>query len=346
MAEYTRVVGLAGESIQLRAVFVDSAGNLIDPDVTPVLYIYEPSTESDVVSTEIDEETYESAVAGPLTATRLSTGFYSYEYVVPTDYEAGVWHDVWVGTVNGLVNQKMLSFLIEETIDISDQSIGNNTMLVVELDASITNADGTSSLSPTSLYFTTVYKPLYGSPDLVRTELGPWIDYIPDDTLALMLHWASREADFIQGWKSNSAKNIQFARTKFVVFDAAYRAVMSPGAGNVAGYSSGGKKQLGDLTIEQGDIVTTVPTEILTWLQEQRREWWRVVNAGGLIVPGQGLGTVSAVKGLYDPDRRLGGRLWEDPKETNFIVPTVNRKTATGSRRRGRWEFKENYRYK
>lgn len=346
MADYTRVIALAGETVQLRALFVDSAGNLIDPDSVPVVYIYDASVDTDTISNEMDAESYDSVIAGPLTATRLSAGFYSYDYVIPTDYESGTWHDVWVGTINTVVNQTMLAFLVENTVTISDQAIGNNTMLVVELANTITDVTGTLQLDTTSLYFTTIYKPLYGSPDLVRAELGPWIDYIPDDTLALMLHWASKEADFIQGWQASSTKNIQFARTKFVIYDAACRAIMSPGAGNVAGYTTGGKKQLGDLTIEQGEVVTTIPKEIISWLQEQRREWWRVVNAGALIVPGQGLGSVSAIKGLYDPDRRTVGRLWEDPKETDFTVPTVNRKTVTGSRRRGRWEFQENYRYK
>lgn len=344
MGEYSRGSVLAGEEILLRAVFVDSMGNLIDPDTTPVLYIYDESIDTDTISEEIDALVFSSAIEGPISATRLSAGYYQYEYEVPTDYEAGTWHDVWVGVVNGITNATMLSFTVEESIDIDSQNIGNNTMIVVELSSSITNLDGDSSLEEQKLYYTTTYSPLYASPDLVRAEVGPWIDYIPDDTLALMIHWSSLEAQFIQGPDQESWGNLKLARTKFAIYDAALRTAMQFGGGNNAGYSTGGMKSLGDLKIEQGEIVATVDKETVAFLREQRNAWWRVVNAGGNIVPGQGLSPTFAVKGMFDPDRRNVGRLWDDVTTENFAIPTVNKKVRTAPRLRGRWQFNELYR--
>jgi hypothetical protein len=203
MGDYSRGSVLAGEEIMLRAVFVDSMGNLIDPDgspsTPPVLYIYDESIDTETISTEMETETFSSAISGPLNATRLSAGYYQYTYTVPTAYEAGIWHDVWVGVVNGITNITMLEFTVEEAIEIDPQDISNNTMIVVELANTITNLSGDEALTAQKLYYTTTYNPLYASPDLVRMEVGPWIDYIPDDTLALMIHWASLEAQFIQG---------------------------------------------------------------------------------------------------------------------------------------------------
>ena len=345
MGDYSRGSVLAGEEILLRTVFIDSMGNLIDPDgspsVPPVLYIYDESVDTETIGEEMDAMTFASSITGAVNATRLSPGYYEYAYTVPTSYEPGLWHDVWVGVVNGIINITMLDFTVEEAIIMDPQSIEQNTMIVVELDDTITNLAGDSALEEQRLYYTTTYNPLYASPDLVRMEMGPWIDYIPDDTLALMIHWASLEAQFIQGPHVEAWGNIKLARTKFVIYDAALRAAMQAGGGNSAGYASGARKSLGDLMIDQGDIVDTVDKTIVEYIREQRHEWWRVVNSGGNIVPGQGFAPTFSVKGQFDPDRRNTGRLWEDPSQRHFNIPTVNRKTRDPNRRRGRWGYVE-----
>lgn len=349
MADYSRGSVLAGETITLRVVFVDSQGNLVDPDgsnigsssIPPVLYIYDESVDLELIDEDMDSLTFANAIVGPLDSVRLSQGYFQYSYVVPTSYEAGLWHDVWVGVIHGITNISRLSFTVEEAIDIDDQAIGPNTMLVVELADTITNLAGDTSLEETRLFYTTTYSPLYASPDLVRAEVGPWIEYISDDTLALLIHWSSLEAQFIQGPKQEAWGNLQLARTKFVVYDAALRAVTQPGGGNSAGYSTGGSKSLGDLKIDQGNIVAEVSSKEVDRLKREKDIWWRVVNAGGNIVPGQGFMPQVAIKGLYDPDRRLQGRAWQDPRDSYFDIPTVNRKVREGSRRKGTWQYEE-----
>jgi hypothetical protein len=315
----------------------DASGALIDCDSVPDVYIYDESVSTDDIEDDIG--TWALALVGPLTPTRLSTGYYTYTYTVPASSTAGAWHDVWIGQVDGGDNYEVLLFDVTAEVTIAIQSIQDNTMIIVQLSGDITNDDGDETLTAQKLYYSVTYNPMYASPDLVRLEVGRWLDYIPDDTLALMIHWASKEADFIQGVSPEGWSNLRLARTKFVVFDAALRALNIPGAGNEAGFSSGRKKSLGDLSIQDGSPRTTVPKEILLWVQEQRTAWWRVVNAGGNIVPGQGLDPTFAVKGEYDPDRRVRGRLWQDPEEFNYAQPTVNRRARNAGQRRGRWGF-------
>lgn len=354
MGDYSRGSVLAGEIISLRVVFIDSMNNLIDPDgsnngsssVLPVLYIYDESVSTETIDADMESGLFTSAIYGPLDSTRLSQGYFAYSFTVPTAYEAGIWHDVWVASVNGIQNLQMLSFTVEEAIVIDPQDIGQNTMIYLTLDGTIANDAGDAFLAPTKLYYTTTYNPLYASPDLVRAELGPWIDYISDDTLALMAHWSSLEAEFIQGPKQEQWGNLKLARAKFVIYDTALRCVNQPGAGLQAGTLSGGKKQLGDLVIDQGTALTTVDKGIVEWLREQRNAWWRVVNAGGNIVPGQGLTPTFAVKGQFDPDKRMTGRLWESPSEQNFAVPTANTKIKRSPRLRGRMGYTEQRRRK
>ena len=209
----------------------------------------------------------------------------------------------------------------------------------MQLSNTIANATGTENLVAITMGYATIYSPLYASPDLIRLEMGRWIDYIPDSTLALMAHISSKEADFIHGARTESWGNIQFARTKFVVFDSVWRCLNIPGQGRQAGYSSGKKKFLGDLQITEGSPVTEVPLEIYEYVRKQRDEWWRVVNAGGNIVPGQGLSPTIAVKGMFDPDRRLTGRLWDSPSTQTYPQPSANKKVRRGNMRRGRFGF-------
>ena len=342
MADSHRGAALAGEEIILRAIFTDEAGCLIDLDSVPVIYIYDEDVGTDTIKDEADAGVYTSALAGPESATRLSTGYYTYTYAVPAGADAGLWHDLWVGTINSTDDYEIFTFEVDTGFNADDQQLSNNMMLIVKLSSDIANDDGDEFLAETTLWYTTTYSPLYASPDLIRLEMGKWIDYIPDDTLALMAHISSKEANFIQGAAAQGWGNIQLARTKFVVFDTVWRCLNIPGQGKQAGYSSGKKKSLGDLSITGGNPVIEIPDEIYEYVRKQREEWWRVVNAGGNIVPGQGLTPTFGVKGIFDPDRRLNGRLWESPEVYSYPAPTVNRKLRNSSRRRGRFGFYDN----
>lgn len=335
--DYTRNSSLAGETIVLRAVFKDGAGNLITPDSVPDVYIYDPSIDSDTRDAEIEAETYASAIAGPLTPTAISTGFYSLSYSIPTGEEVGTWSDVWAVTVNGVLNQATLSFTVEEEIDIDDQDIGNNIMLIVELSSDIQDEDG-NALDDTQLFYTTTYYPFYASPDQVRVQVGPWISYMTDEALALLIHWSSQEVDFINKALSNHSK-YAFARTMFVVFDTALKVLNQPGAGLTAGYASGRKKKLGDLEITDGTPNVQISDRIYEFVLNNRNEWWRVVNAGGNIVPGESFGIATGIKGEWNEEYFQRGRLWLDPAEYNYDVNAANAKAVPSGKRLQRFHY-------
>ena len=350
MAVYTRQSGVqAGKEIILYAIFLDNAGNLINADSLPEIYIYDDSVSETTIQDEVDSSSFDNAFAGPLEPELLSTGYYKLEYTVPSGSTSGTWHDVWVAEVETVESTDILSFNVSTAVTLSTQSIGNNTMIIIQLDSTIASLDGEASLGEdVKLFFTTIYSPLYASPDLVRMEVGRWIEHISDDTLALMIHWASKEADFVNGAAPNRAADLRFDKTKFVIYDAALRCLMMPGGGAVtaAESSSGGKKQLGDLLIQGGSgTAAEIDEATMAWLQKQRRDWFKVVNAGATIVPGGSFSPTFAMKGKYDPDQRRTGRLWEDPREVSYAIPTVNRKGTSyapdGRKRlRGRFGFR------
>jgi len=362
---YGRNSVLSGETIDLRVVFTDDAGNLVDPDAgaipvppptlpAPVLiqvYIYDESVDTDVIEAEIAASTFTSALDGPFTPTRIATGFYEYSYTVPTSSDEGLWHDVWVSQVDGVDSNQLFEFTVDVGADLTIQQLLNNELILIELADSITNTAGDKSLASTiTLSFMTVLSPFYASPDLVRMEAGLWLDFVPDSTLALMIHWSSKEVDFIAKTPTNSS-DFQFARTKFVVADTVLRALTLPGGSNGLGIGSGGvgiggRKTLGDLTIDNKDsrsnvavMSSGVDVETMKYYRTQRDEWWRVVNAGGTIVPGQSFEPSYAIKGKYNPDRRNAGRAWISPDETYYLQPGVNTKIREIGRDRGRFTF-------
>ena len=148
--------------------------------------------------------------------------------------------------------------------------------------------------------------------------MGSWASLVPDDSLALAIHWSSLEADAITSMSIVSEQYF-YARTRFVMYDAAVKLFSMPigASGN-----SGKQKQLGDLLIEDGSGLDYSIKDLIVELKQERDEWWRVVNAGGNIVLGQGLGPSSASKGSKTKLQR--SREWHDPWNEYYIQPTSN----------------------
>lgn len=352
-----RSSSLGGEVI-LRIIYEDGSGNLIDPTNTPQVWVYDPSLDENQIELDLDSQTMTGD--GPHTPTRISTGYYELVYSVPSGGQVGVWNDVWVADDE----VEVFTFQVAEKLKSRIQVIGKNSLIVIELDGSIASLDGEQLGEDVVLTFSTEYDPLYASVDLVRAEVGPWIDFIPDDTINLLIHWASKEADLItprsigrlsgqtlgtgfRHTKILKGKNLEmyrYARTQYVIYDVACRALTLPAAsnaGNIAG--SGGMKRLGDLLVRESG--GGIEGKGLTWKQieemkAQREEWKRVVNSGGTLMPGQSIGPTIAVQGIGDPDRPPLGRGWEDPSVSHYAQPTVNGKV----RRAGYRKFKKTFR--
>lgn len=353
---------LVTEQITLRAVFEDINGNLVDPDSAPTLYIYDPTFSSEDIDAEVVANVFTGL--GPFTSTQVSTGYYEYTFTVPSGSDPGTWQDLWLAEYDSNQSYSIFEFVVLNELLISLQTLQNNQLVVIQLDSSIADVDGLTLGEDYEFTYSTRFDPLYASPELVRAEVGAWINFVPDDTLNLLIHWSSKEVDAItppgvytnhlwtchddvfetKSAAKSSSKLLAFAKTKFVILDAAWRVLMLPGAAEAANVSGAGKsKRLGDLSI-QGPQNAGFGGSGLTQFQmneikKQRDEWWRVLNGAGTIVPGQGFAPALTIRGLGDPDRRRSGRLWEHPDDYPYKQPGANTKHRPCGRRRHRFIY-------
>jgi hypothetical protein len=313
-----------GQTVTLRALLRDDCGDLITPDSGTVkCFIYPSDVSSETIQTEVESSTFASAISDvSSTVSEISSGFYEASYAVPATADTGTYADVWVAEVNGVQIWVRLTFLVMSIGRIVEQKINKNTLIVVLLDPTIAGVSGDTLREEIQMTFSTEYDPYYSSPDLLRLECGAWIESIPDDTISLMIHWSSLEAQAVAYGPLGNM--FEMAKTKFVTFDAAVRLLMLPA-------SVGGKrKTLGDLMISNDASTSSMIKE----LKDARDEWWRVVNAKGSIVPGQGFAPEVAVKGKYDPDRRRVGRLWWNPADYFYAQPAGNTRLRGAGQRK------------
>jgi len=344
---YTRDGVPANKPVLLQAVFFDATGEPKDVDNIAAIEIatYRPDDDSEVEDWEdeiaagypnaFERLSLDDAANDNFTAiAKVATGFYEITYT-PTDADLnadgeldniGNWTDLWVATVDGVEIYAAFSFSVKEKGRIVQQIIKNNTLIVIVLSEDIAGAGGNLLGEEIQLSYSTEYNPYYASVDLVRLECGSWLDSIPDDTISLMIHWSSIEADTIKpnSWNGNV---LDTARVKFVVYDVALRCLQLPAD------IGGKKKSLGDLLIETTSDFSSVLSEI----RKQRNQWERVINAGGTIVPGQSLTPSTAARGAGTRD--LTGRLWHDPAVVHFGQPSQNSKfSIDGIKKRYGWK--------
>lgn len=306
------------DSIKIKALFfnrIEEAVNVADLSLTVV----KPSGAS---------ETFNANFVNP------ESGFYYYTY--ESADEAGAYEYTWSATLEGVATNKVGKFSVTSGGSISTilPELDKNELVIIELSKDIQSTSGDKLGETTHLTFSTQYEPFYCSIDMLIMEVGPWADNIPEDTLALAIHWSSLEADYITGKKPVSERH-GYAVSKFVMYDAAINLLRMP-----VGYSggSGGRKQLGDLLVETGSLDFALK-DLLNELRLERDEWFRVVNAGGSIMPGQGLGPTFAVKGDGRNDARKVSREWHDPWSEYYTQPTANSKY----RRPGESKYKSGY---
>lgn len=292
---FTRDCVPMGRDIVLRAFFLDDCG-------IP-LQLAE-------VNMEITSSNGVSAASFSLSGGTISNpadGMYEVTYTVPLDpvtFEIGSWTDDWVGYISfpNISVSESFSFQVVNTGKAVQQIIANNTLIVVVLDSAIADINGNTLGEEIQLSFSSEYDPYYCSPDLIRLEVGHWIDAVPDDTISLMIHWSSKEVDEI-AYSVRNQSMFNLAKTKFVIYDVACRMLTLPIDIN------GTQKRLSELLIRRDGNFKNVMEE----LKKNRNEWYRVVNAGGTIVPGQSFAPSVAVKGYTDPDRGSIGRGWHHP---------------------------------
>lgn len=318
---YSRECVPIGGKLDLRAIFVDHCN--------------EPLNVAEIVVTVVSAN---GVTAGTFslsgqTVVEVAPGMYEIEFNVPGDinaFDEGTWVDTWnvyTDIFQDPVITEELSFQVMQSGKIVHQTISENSLIVALLGPDIKDIEGRPLNEEIQIAFSTRYNPYYASPDLLRAEVGTWLDSIPDDTLSLMIHWSSKEADLITPFGARNNPNYRIAVTKFVIFDVALRCLTLPVAG-----AGKGTKRLGDLMVQKNlDF-----KDAISDLKKKREEWFRVVNSRGRITPGQGFAPSVALKGQFHPENRKVGRLWWDPFEYPYAQPMGNRKIRKANQRKFR----------
>ena len=264
---------------------------------------------------------------------KADVGFY---YSEITFNALGNWSIKWVSTLNAIVDTLEYELVVEDYNDINKLNAGLdfNQLIVIDIDTSIKVENENIFLKSNQQFsFSTEYNPFYCSVEMLRMEMGEWAGLVPDDTIALAIHWSSIEADNITS-RGSVSEEYFYARTRFVMYDAAIKLFSMPiGAEGKSGQS----KQLGDLIIENGNLLDYAIKDLIQELKEERDEWWRVVNARGNIVLGQGLGPSSATKGGKVGIKR--SREWHDPWNEYYLQPTQN----SQYKRKGQKKYKHGF---
>lgn len=311
---YSRQCYSLNNTYKFKIIFKDCE-ILIDPDAIEI-FITKPDATNEVLNNPV----------------RVEEGFYYLEYNVN---QIGTYTIEWRATFNNEVKTYEATFVVKDGIEIEEIKFGLdfNEIISIEVQAGIQALNGNESLEEnTILNFSTEYNPFYCSVEMLRMEMGSWVDLVPDETLALAIHWSSLEADNITS-RGSICEEYFYARTRFVMYDAAIKLFSMPISLNGTGKS----KQLGDLLIEDGSSLDYNLKDLIYELKEERDEWWRVVNARGTIVLGQGLGPSSATKGASNAIKK--SREWHDPWSEHYIQPTQNSQYRRQGQKRYRHGF-------
>lgn len=314
-----RKCGQINSEIKLKMFFTDDCGKPIDPAGATVTFVNPNGLDVDP----------------GIQPVKIDTGYW---YVAYTPAIEGSWKDVWTVSLLGenITFEGAFEIIAGGKVTQPPCGLSFNSLIVIELDKTIADVDGATLGKDTFLSFSTEYNPYYASVEMLRMEMGSWANLVPDDTIALAIHWSSLEANNITGVRPSSERYF-FARSRFVMYDAAMKLFSMPMG--VSSPGSGKQKQLGDLLIENGDSLDFNIKDLIDELRQERDEWWRVVNAGGCIVPGQGLGPTMATKGGSLTDSPKRSREWHDPWQEYYIQPTQN----SLYRRPGQKKYKHGY---
>jgi hypothetical protein len=243
----------------------------------------------------------------------------------------------WAGQKDGQIILKQEKFSVIEGYKsiVNIPKIEKNNLVIITLEG-LKSIEG-EELETTYLSFTSEYDPYYCSVDMVRMQLGSFAEQVEDDLIALCIHLASKDAYNSTGRKINLEDNEHYknARARLVTFDSCIRLMTMP---LTIPDGSGDQKQLGDLMIAGGGSKIELE-RLLDELKFERNEWWRIVNSGGTIVHGQGLGPQSAVKGMRHKEAVNVSRVWHDPWTEGYFQPTVNSKYRKNGERKEKAGF-------
>jgi hypothetical protein len=218
-----------------------------------------------------------------------------------------------------LVNLEVVGAVLTITLD--PDEIFDNNVVTIMLDETIADTNGNSLAEDYSFYFGTEYDPFYAGIRQVKLRLGNFGSYYPDETIALAIWDASKEADAFAPHIDiiTDSEGYIRAREQFVVCFAAW-ILVSGGTGSLG---ESVRKRLGDFDVSRSPSGASFDDD----LKDCISYYQAIMDGGGVL--GKKYKPVNVVKGDYDTDSPHFGRLWEIPE-----VPVGNARVLyTDSRR-------------
>jgi hypothetical protein len=167
------------------------------------------------------------------------------------------------------------------------------------------------------LFFAPVVTPAYATMQVIRAYVGPFIDRVPDTTIAMLILEASLTAQAISNSVIVNPALYQLALRKWVQCRVAYDLLFPTMVESV-----GKKKQLAEMAVEWQGISPREKVLMYDKFLSCIEKWEEILKTGGA-----GVRPIMTIKGQYDPDRPETGRGWTKRPGAgpyaNTVVPKV-----------------------
>lgn len=167
------------------------------------------------------------------------------------------------------------------------------------------------------LFFAPVITPAYATIQVIRAYVGPFIDRVPDTTIAMLILEASITAQAISNSVIVNPALYQLALRKWVQCRVAYDLLFPTMVESV-----GKTKRLAEMMVEWQGISPREKVLMYDKFLSCIEKWEEILKTGGA-----GVRPIMTIKGQYDPDRPETGRGWTKRPGAgpyaNTIVPKV-----------------------
>lgn len=310
-----------GTTITLAVEFTDADGNLVDPDTSPSVSIFDeehdpsaPGTvDADALVLNATDSSYgEVGQTGNYYVTYVETGRYTYQYDIDALADAGTWFDRWSASINGNTVTAVLEFTVvagNGLVIEGRQLFDNNLVVLTIYTDAITDEDGNALEEDYQAYFTTTYSPLYSSARRMQLRMGEMLRGIPEDTINLAIYKHSLDLDAFMTNVTIAAgcsNYYYFIRNRYVEC-AATLELVNPKSALIADLVNS-RKHLGDLDISAGNTGRNIG---IKGLEECVNTCRRVLMSGCTISQDTGIRATTVVRGEYLESRPVFGREWE-----------------------------------
>jgi hypothetical protein len=167
------------------------------------------------------------------------------------------------------------------------------------------------------LFFAPVINPYCVTIQVTRALVGPFVDRVPDTTIAMLILEASLEAQALTPSTIVSPALYALAKRKWVQCKVGYDLLFPTMAESV-----GKAKRLAEMQVEYQGISPREKILFYDKFRECMEKWEEFLRTGGA-----GITPIMTIKGLYDPDRPEVGRAWtrrpNAEPAANMVVPKV-----------------------